>query len=216
MVFGALVRLTAALFLAHAAVNGSAWAATGPATTPSTSLNANGLQTLESYLAPTRQVVQELQSGFNRLSRMCSYGTFTSQPDSSKLDLVSTQLSFAREQLNDVQSQIRSDLSEFRQKSSLATASYCRFVPEFSLIGLSCHAYRQDAAKAASVARIADQLMADAALRIDFYEKYVQLEARGCTRTGFAQKLWQNERSWLWPLVEQSPMFFKRQLDLPK
>jgi len=216
MLFGSSFRLVAVLLLAQISLFETATAASAPVPATPRSSSSSSLQTLENYLAPTRQVVQELQSGLSRLDRMCSYGLPNSQPVSTKLDLVASQLSMAREQLLDVQSQIGLALTDFRQKSSLATASYCRFVPDFSVVGFSCQAYRQDAIKVASVVRIADQLTADAALRIDLYEKYLQLEARGCTRTGFTQKLWQSEQSLLWPLVQQSPVFFKRQLALPR
>lgn len=216
MYFGCPIRKIAFLLLAYSTLFELALAAIAPVPVPvpaaPRSSTTSKFQTIENYLLPTQQVVQELQSGFSRLNRMCSYGSATSQPDSKELDFLASQLSMARNQLFDVQSKIDLALTEFRQKSSLATASYCRFVPEFSLVGLTCQAYRQDAIKVASVVRIADQLTADAALRIDLYEKYLQLEARGCTRTGFAQKLWQKEQSLLWPLVLQSPEFFKLQL----
>lgn len=216
MRLGWLLRITVTLFWAQATFNESAWAATSPVLpAPSLSSPASS-QTVEAYLLPTRQVVQELQGGLNRLSRMCSYGAFILQPNSPSPDQFTSQLNLSRDQLMDVQSQIRSVLEEFRQKSSLSTSNFCRFVPEFSLVGMACQGYRQDASKLASVTRAAEQLTAEAAARISLYEKYAQLEARGCTRTGFVNKLWQTEQTLLWPLVIQSPGFFKRQLSLDK
>ncbi|WP_143474003.1 hypothetical protein [Limnohabitans sp. 15K] len=213
---GWLLRITVTLFWAQATFNESAWAAASPVPPAPSLFSPASSQTVEAYLLPTQQVVQELQSGFNRLNRMCTYGAFISQPGSPSSDLITLQLNSSRDQLLDVQSQIRSVLAEFRQKSSLSSANFCRFVPEFSLIGMACQAYRQDANKLATVTRVAEQLTAEAAARINLYEKYAQLEARGCTRAGFVNKLWQTEQTLLWPLVVQSPGFFKRQLSLEK
>jgi hypothetical protein len=212
MHFGTLLHLSVALYVSLTVLGEPAWAANTPVRSTTLSPSAVGPDVLESYLSPTHQVVQELQSGFNRLGRMCTYGTVTPQPNSSELDLLATQVGQSRDQLRNVQVQIKSALAEFHQNSSLSRASYCRVVPTLSLLGVACQAYRQDASLAASVVRVADQLTAEAALRLDLYEKYAQLEARGCTRPGFAIKLWQTEQNLLWPLVVDSPGFFRRQL----
>jgi hypothetical protein len=60
--------------------------------------------------------------------------------------------------------------------------------------------------------RMTARLTSEAEQRLSLYDKYTQMEARGCTRPGFAQRLWQTEQGLLWPVVMQAPEFLKRQL----
>ncbi|PUE11078.1 hypothetical protein B9Z51_01760 [Limnohabitans sp. T6-5] len=159
------------------------------------------------------QATQELQNGFSKLQRLCTYGNDIPASSSSQvMDVLAPLTAKAQSDLANVQAGLQSTAKTFSQSSRITKNSYCRYVPPFGPLAFVCEGFRYDSAKLHLASRDMQIITADAHQRLYLYEQFVKLEEQGCTRAGFTMKLWETETTFLWPVVLQAPVVFKTTL----
>lgn len=162
---------------------------------------------LDTYLKPSSQATRELQSGLQRLSRVCEMGKPAPQGHERSLIDLKSQLKSAHVELMGVELNLQQVLNAYTQNSRITRLQACRYVPTFVPLSFTCEGFRQDSARLAVAEKSSLQLVNEARQRLDFYDQLMSLEIRGCTRTGFTMKLWETEQTYLWPTLTGFPGF---------
>ena len=161
-------------------------------------------------LRAASQATLELQNGYSKLQRLCTYGAAgpLSAPRQTS-DLLVRQTEKAQAELVNVQSDLQGIAIHFSQNSRISSHSQCRYLTQFKALGFACEGYLDDRAKLESIARDMKKLTADAHQRLHLYEQFTKLEDKGCVRQGFTLKLWETETNLLWPSLVNAPAVFK-------
>jgi hypothetical protein len=156
---------------------------------------------LDTYLKPSVQATRELQSGLLRLSRVCEMGRPVPQGLERSLTDLRSQVKTAQIDLMGVELNLQQVLNAYTQNSRITRLQACRYVPTFVPLSFTCEGFRQDSTRLVMAESSTRQLVNEARQRLDFYEQLMNLESRGCTRTGFTMKLWETEQTYLWPTL---------------
>jgi hypothetical protein len=160
---------------------------------------------LDTYLKPSVQATRELQSGLQRLSRVCEMGRPMPQGLEPSLTDLRSQVKTAQIDLMGVELHLQQVLKAYTQNSRITRLQACRYVPTFVPLSFTCEGFRQDSTRLGIAENSTRQLVNEARQRLDFYEQLMNLESRGCTRTGFTMKLWETEQTYLWPTLTGFP-----------
>jgi hypothetical protein len=166
-------------------------------------------QRITNRLQPATQATRELQSGYQKLNRVCAIGKSPPPALTPSLPQMSGLTARARSQLNSTELALQQVLADFTQNSRLTRLSACRYVPSFVPLSFTCEGFRQDSARLDTAKEAIQKLVGEAHQRLDLYEQFAQLELQGCTRPGFSWRLWETEQVYLWPTVTDSPVFFR-------
>lgn len=166
-------------------------------------------QRIARHLQPSSQATRELQSGYQKLNRVCATGKASAPVFTTSLPELSGLTARARGQLNSAELDLQKVLGDFTQNSRLSRLSACRYVPRFVPLSFTCEGFRQDSARLDLAKEAIQQLVGEAHQRLDLYEQFAQLELQGCTRPGFSLRLWETEQIYLWPTLRDSPGFFR-------
>lgn len=165
------------------------------------------------HVQAASQATQELQNGFSKLQRLCTYGAAEPAPASKQASEVqNSTLAKAKTDLTDVQSFLQSTLKSFSQNSRVTKHGYCQYMPQLGPLAALCEGYRSDSLKLNLASRDMQRLTADAQQRLQLYEQFAKLEDQGCARKGFTLKLWETESTFLWPTLMKSPAVYKSTL----
>jgi hypothetical protein len=162
---------------------------------------------LDTYLKPSSQATRELQSGLQRLGRVCELGKPAPQGHERSLIELKSQVKSAHVELMGVELNLQQVLNAYTQNSRITRLQACRYVPTFVPLSFTCEGFRQDSARLAVAEKSSLLLVNEARQRLDFYDQLMSLEIRGCTRTGFTMKLWETEQTYLWPTLTGFPGF---------
>jgi hypothetical protein len=162
---------------------------------------------LDSYLKPSVQATRELQSGLQRLSRVCEMGKPAPQGHERSLIDLKSQVKSAHVELMGVELNLQQVLNAYTQNSRITRLQACRYVPTFVPLSFTCEGFRQDTNRLVMAENSTRQLVNEARQRLDFYDQLMSLESRGCTRAGFTMKLWETEQTYLWPTLTGFPGF---------
>lgn len=155
---------------------------------------------------------EELRGGFNKLKRLCEYtaGAKPSQPESAKGDaFISLQ---TRSDLREVKISLDRILVDYKKNSHVTQSAGCKYLPAFFARSGTCQRFQKDSERLADAELLAGQASRQALERLELYDQYWQLERQGCTRPGFALKLWSIEDRNLWPLLLNAPNTLKSML----
>eukprot|EP01032_Pedospumella_encystans_P010918 gene10918-12737_t len=209
-----------AFMLTSGGVISTAWAASSEALPPlksqaSSLVGANNEDSarFSQHVQAASQATQELQNGFNKLQRLCTYGTAQPPPASKQASEELRQpLAKAKSELTDVQALLLTTAKNFSQYSRISKNGYCQYMPQLGPLAALCEGYRFDSLKFNLASRDMQRLTADAHQRLHLYEQFAKLEDQGCARQGFTSKLWETESTFLWPTVMKSPAVFKSTL----
>ena len=206
-----------AVLLATASHCSLAWASiTEPAALPpqdstqSSASLADLPSKLTRKLRAASQATLELQNGFNKLQRLCTYG-HAAPPSAPRQtsDWLARQTEKAQAQLLNVESNLQGIAIQFSQNSRISSHSHCRYFTPLKVLGFACEGYLDDRSKLDLAARDMQKLMSDARQRLHLYEQFSKLEDQGCVRQGFTVKLWETETTFLWPNLVNAPAVFK-------
>lgn len=152
---------------------------------------------------------QELRGGFNRLKRICEYGA-RNNPDQTgspaEAVLISQQ---TRGDIRELKDSLDRILGEYKKSSSITQNAGCKYMPAFFPLGGACQRFQEDSERLSVANQTVRQLTTQVLERLDLYDQYWQLENQGCTRPGFALKLWSIEEKSLWPLLLEAPATLK-------
>jgi len=166
-----------------------------------------GRDKLRRLTEPSEASTQALQAGFLKLKRLCEYGS--SAPNNAPYDppLIGVQ---TRNELALLARTLEKVTNDFRQTSRITTQGRCTLLPPLLLMGDACRGFKDDQQVLKYADQTAKRLITQAQTRLDLYDQYLELEHQGCTRPGFARKLWASEESNLWPLLLEAPAAFKQ------
>ena len=197
--FSVAVTLTVALWTCdiHAQVS------TSPAAPASTVLQAK----VKAFLEPESGLNTEIRAGLARLEQTC---TFTNKAKSntpgpllSKSALVPKEVAAAREVAMGQQALVDKAIAEFRSTHNL-NMNACSAVPSLLRVTDACLSYQTNTETAKVVSNASQTYFGETLARFKSYEAAVDLEARGCTRPDFAQKLWAAEQVHIVPKLKTS------------
>ena len=168
---------------------------------------------IQSLTGPSEASTLALRGGYIKLKRLCEFGSTT--PSTAHYDppLISPK---TRAELTRLTRTLEQVTDAYRQKSRVTTQAGCQFLPALLSYSGACQGYFDDSARLKAASEAAQQLAAQAQERLDLYDRYLELEHRGCTRDGFARRLWASEESNLWPLLLEVPAAFKVYLPTPR
>lgn len=164
-------------------------------------------EAIQRLTGPSEAATQTLQSGFLKLKRLCEYGR--SNPPASDIELP-PMTPKAREELTILARSLERITSDYQKSSRISTQANCRYLPMMLLSGSACQGFKEDTERLRTAEQTASRLVSLAQDRLKLYDQYVELERQGCTRTGFARKLWASEESNLWPLLMEAPAAFQQ------
>lgn len=161
-------------------------------------------------LRAASQATYELQNGFNKLQRLCTFGP-AAQPSapSQSSDWLARQTEKAQAELLNVESNLQGIATHFSQNSRISSHSHCRYFTPLKVLGFACEGYLDDRSKLDFASRDMQKLTSDARQRLHLYEQFAKLEDQGCVRQGFTVKLWETETNFLWPGLVNAPAVFK-------
>ena len=179
------------------------WMASGAQETAQTKSAREKIQSLR---GPSDASTQALRSGFVKLKRLCEYGSATPSAVGDEPPLISLR---TRGELSRLARALEQAADLYRQKSRVSTQASCQYLPALLSYSGACQGYFDDSARLKLAGEAATQLVAQAQERLDLYDRYLALEHQGCTREGFAKKLWASEEAHLWPLLMEAPAAFK-------
>jgi len=183
------------------------------ASTPDTdepSVSKQAREKLRRLTGPSDASTQALQSGFVKLKRLCEFGTSTQNNTDYNPPLIAAR---TRNELSLLTRSLEKVTNDYRQTSRISTLASCKFMPALLLLSGACQGFQEDTQRLQQAEQSAKRLVAQAQVRLDLYDQYLELEHQGCTRPGFARKLWASEEANLWPLLLEAPSVFK--LSLP-
>jgi hypothetical protein len=163
----------------------------------------------DGHLQPASRATRELQSGYQKLTRMCGIGKPALPAQVASLLELPGKTAKARLELKAVEVNLQQVLKDYAQNSRITKLNACRFVPIFAPLSFTCDGFRQDRARLDLATEVAQNLLSEARQRLDLYEQFGQLEIRGCSRPGFSLKLWETEQTYLWSSLTDSPSFFR-------
>jgi hypothetical protein len=170
--------------------------------------SANDGRTVKRLLQATDMSTRDLQTGFHRLKRICEYGA-NNPPSPDMANDTAIVTTRTRNELRDLGNSLNQVLLEYTNQSHITRDAQCKYLPGIFLIGGVCREFKNDSLKLANAEQVAKQLTQQAQERLDLYDQYWRLERQGCTRPGFARKLWHSEEKSLWPVLINTPTILK-------
>jgi len=174
-----------------------------------TAASSNDGRSVKRLLQATDMSTRDLQTGFQRLERICEYGANNRPAPPDMADDTAIVTTRTRNELRDLSNSLNQVLLEYTNQSHITRDAQCKYLPSIFLIGGVCREFKNDSLKLANAEQVAKQLTQQAQERLDLYDQYWRLERQGCTRPGFARKLWYSEQKSLWPLLVSTPTIFK-------
>ncbi len=165
----------------------------------------------------TSQATQELQNGFGKLMRMCTYASGSSATTQRQsFEFWSTQSAQAQSKLIRVQQEVDEIARNFAQNSRNGKYGMCPYMPALLPLNWACEGYRHDSQAFQKALSQAQKVILEARQRMGLYEKFSRLEDQGCVRPGFTMKLWDTEQNHLWPSVMRLTPALKSSLPYAK
>ena len=177
--------------------------------TDESSIPKQAREKIQRLTGPSDASTQALQSGFVKLKRLCEFGTSTQSNTEYDPPLIAAR---TRNELSVLTRSLEKVTNDFRQTSRISTLASCKFIPALLLLSGACQGFQEDMQRVQEAEQAAKRLVAQAQTRLDLYDQYLELEHQGCTRPGFARKLWASEEANLWPLLLEAPSVFKLSL----
>jgi hypothetical protein len=168
---------------------------------------------IQSLTGPSEASTLALRGGYLKLKRLCEFGSTTPSTAPYEPPLISPK---TRGELSQLTRTLEQVTDAYRQKSRVSAQGSCQFLPKLLVYSGACQGYFEDSARLKGANEAAQQLVSQARERLDLYDRYLELEHRGCTRDGFARRLWASEESNLWPLLLEVPAAFKQYLPSPR
>jgi hypothetical protein len=174
---------------------------------------------IKSLLDPVSGLNSELQLGLQRIERTCAIiannKLIESRQNITNAEQVyqqklSEDLATAKETWVDLKLQVKTTLGQ-RQQSLSSSNLKC----DASKLNASdaCKLQRAQSENLTTVAVASDYFYQEFFERLRSYEKSLALEAKGCTRPGFTQRLWTAEKTHLMPAFTTSAQAFMGLLD---
>lgn len=173
------------------------------ATSANTALQAK----VKSFLEPETGLNNEIRAGLARLEQTCMFTnkSKSSQPEplNSKSATVPKEVAAARLLVNEQQAIADKAIAEFRTSRALSMNT-CAALPAMLRVTAQCLRYQADTETAQAVTNASQTYFGETLARFKSYEAAVELEAKGCTRSDFAHKLWTAEQSHIVPKLKTS------------
>jgi len=128
----------------------------------------------------------------------------------AKQQILKTELANAR-QITIEQNQLTQTKLEVSRLKVEAVTKSCEISK--TIISDSCKQNRNNAETLAKVTQASALYYSEALARLASYEQANELENNGCTRVGFAYRLWSAEQAHLFPTLKNSAEFFNEMLN---
>lgn len=166
-------------------------------------------------LDPVNGLNLEIQAGLQKIEQTCALiskskvnETKLTQANSAdaKQQLFNKEISSARLITQEQVSRMEGVLSQNQAKIE-ASAKSCESTPKLNSTA-ACKDYRQRNEISAKVAQASSYYYSEALARLASYSRAYELESKGCTRAGFAFRLWSAEQEHLLPTLKTSSQSF--------
>lgn len=162
---------------------------------------------IKAFLEPEAGLNNEIRAGLARLEQTCTFTnkskSSTPGPLFSKSALVPKEIAAARTTANEQQAIVDKAIAEFRSSRAL-NMNACSALPALLRVSEQCARYQADTETAQAVSQASQTYFGETLARFKSYEAAVDLEAKGCTRPDFAQKLWAAEQVHIVPKLKTS------------
>lgn len=144
-----------------------------------------------------------------RISRSTGVAQSSTQADSSQLISIDSALLEVSVQSTSLDAEIR----RFRLSHGLDQPGFCALLPDSWNLNQQCRAFHSDTQRLRLVQAESSRYFKTVEYKYKIYKLTQDLELRGCTRPGFALRLWQADQRYLLPRLKLSASWFGQVLN---